>query len=62
MAAVLIHRLEVLTSTQERDLALMVSKMQRRLGEIQSARTEATRKEAGEWILRVAAELYAWSR
>ena len=57
-----IHQLDLLTPTQRRDLDDMTSRMQRRLDEVRLAPSEHRRKEAGEWVLRVAAEIYAWSR
>jgi hypothetical protein len=54
--------LERLTPAQERDRARLIALMGRRLSELEVAFSDHTRKEAGEWILRVAAEIYAWSR
>lgn len=58
----LISRLERLTSTQQRDVDKLIEQMQRRLEEVRVAPSVARRKEAGEWVLRVAAEIYTWSR
>ena len=58
----LICRLERLTSTQQRDVERMIAQMQQRLNEVRLAPTSVRRKEAGEWVLRVAAEIYTWSR
>ena len=56
-----IHNLDSLTRAQLSDLERMIGKMQRRLEEVRVAPTEAKRREAGEWVLRVAADIYAWS-
>ena len=58
----LISHLERLTSTQQRDVDKLIEQMQRRLEEVRVAPSVARRKEAGEWVLRVAAEIYTWSR
>lgn len=57
-----VRRLELLTSAQRSDLSRMTDQMRRRLEELHAADSEFRRREAGEWVLRVAAELYAWSR
>ena len=57
----IVQRLESLTSTQRADLARMSEQMQRRLEEVKVAPSELKRREAGEWVLRVAADIYAWS-
>ena len=57
-----ISHLERLTSTQQRDVDKLIEQMQRRLEEVRVAPSVARRKEAGEWVLRVAAEIYTWSR
>ena len=61
MIAHAVHSLDQLTSTQRADLARMSQQMQRRLEEVRVAPNEAKRREAGEWVLRVAADIYAWS-
>ena len=58
----LISHLERLTSTQQRDVDKLIEQMQRRLEEVRVAPSVARRKEAGEWVLCVAAEIYTWSR
>ena len=57
----LVRQLDVLTPTQRSDLVSMTQQMQRRLEEVRVAPSEAKRREAGEWVLRVAADIYAWS-
>lgn len=61
MTTHLVHSLDTLTRAQCADLERMIGKMQRRLEEVRVAPTEAKRREAGEWVLRVAADIYAWS-
>lgn len=56
-----IHNLDLLTRSQRSDLDRMIGQMQRRLEEVRVAPSEAKRREAGEWVLRVAADIYAWS-
>lgn len=56
-----IAHLDSLTPAQRADLARMEAQMRRRLDEVRMATTPAQRREAGEWVLRVAADLYAWS-
>ena len=56
-----VHNLDALTPTQRLDLDRMTRQMQRRLEEVRVAPSEAKRREAGEWVLRVAADIYAWS-
>jgi len=57
-----IRHLEQLTPAQRKDLDAMVVRMHKRCEEVRMAATEAKRREAGEWILRVAAEIYSWSK
>lgn len=57
----LIRPLESLTRAQRGDLERMISKMHQRLEEVRVAPSEAKRREAGEWVLRVAADIYSWS-
>lgn len=57
----LVSQLDALTPTQRLDLDRMTRQMQRRLEEVRVAPSEAKRREAGEWVLRVAADIYAWS-
>lgn len=61
MTTHLVRHLDSLTPTMKADLARMTTQMQRRLEEVRMADTPATRREAGEWVLRVAADIYAWS-
>ena len=61
MTATVVHNLDQLTPTQRSDLASMTRQMHRRLEEVRVAPSEAKRREAGEWVLRVAADIYAWS-
>ena len=61
MSAYVAHNLDSLTRAQLGDLERMVGQMQRRLEEVRVAPSEAKRREAGEWVLRVAADIYAWS-
>ena len=56
-----VRQLDALTSTQRSDLSRMEAQMHRRLEEVRMAPSEAKRREAGEWVLRVAADIYAWS-
>ena len=56
-----VRQLDALTPTQRSDLARMEAQMHRRLEEVKMAATEPKRREAGEWVLRVAADIYAWS-
>lgn len=56
-----IHCLDSLTRAQRSDLERLIGQMQRRLEEVRVAPTEAKRREAGEWVLRVAADVYTWS-
>ena len=57
----LVSQLDALTPTQRLDLDRMTRQMHRRLEEVRVAPSEAKRREAGEWVLRVAADIYAWS-
>lgn len=57
----LVRPLESLTRAQRGDLERMIGQMQRRLEEVRVASSEARRREAGEWVLRVAADIYSWS-
>ena len=57
----IVSQLEALSPTQRLDLDRMTRQMQRRLEEVIVASSEAKRREAGEWVLRVAADIYAWS-
>ena len=57
----LVSQLDALTPTQRLDLDRMARQMHRRLEEVRVAPSEAKRREAGEWVLRVAADIYAWS-
>lgn len=56
-----VHNLDQLTPSQHSDLNRMIGQMQRRLEEVKVAPSEARRREAGEWVLRVAADIYSWS-
>lgn len=56
-----VHCLDALTRAQRADLERMIGQMQRRLEEVRVAPSEAKRREAGEWVLRVAADIYTWS-
>jgi len=57
-----VHGLDVLTIPQAKDLDMMITRMRLRLDEIRVGASESRRREAGEWVLRVAAEIYSWSR
>jgi len=54
--------LENLSPLQRRDQDVMISQMHKRCEEFRMAPSEAKRREAAEWVLRVAAEIYAWSK
>lgn len=57
-----VRQLDSLTPAQRADLRAMSERLTKKLDELEKAPTEFRRREAGEWILRVAAEIYAWSK
>jgi hypothetical protein len=57
----LVRQLETLTPSQRSDLDRMIGQMQHRLEGVRVAPSEVKRREAGEWVLRIAADIYAWS-